>query len=497
VRKEKIRQNIDRLRWHENEELKEFGISIHPQLMKLDARQLPPPTPQFATGTDHDPPAAGRWNLRGKTFVKPRQLGSWGIVYFSAPGRGRIGNEPEDAVINRLEQELTRTLRNHSIRVQGRGLIMKADLMGDYEKTLREFHNKCKAQTNQRPDLVVLGLVDGSTHTYNELKRVCETEAGMASQVILLPKFASQKNPAQYLSNVSLKINLKLGGVNHILEDEFFRKQNVMLIGADTSHPAGDSMAPTISALAGTYDQKCSRYTAVTSAQIGGQEIISNFSAMGKELINRYVDVNKCQPDSILYFRDGVTDAQYISVLTTELAELKGALFWLDMFFILGGERVANTITEHTTAKVTVIVCTKRHHTRFFPVQGQGDKLGNALPGTLVENHGGKDIFLVAHPGLQGTVRPTHYITVYDANNLDANTFQRIVYNLCYSYARATTAVSLVPPVYYADLACFRARSHMNPDDPNKLNEVRSSLKWTMVSVIALIIVFLNLLTFY
>jgi hypothetical protein len=145
VREEKIRENIDRLGWHENMELRDLGISVHPQMMKLDARILYPPVPQFASGTDTQPPSSGRWNLRNKTFVKPRQLASWGIVYFVAPGRGRIRNEPEEVVVQRLEHELGRTLRNHSIRVQSRGIIMKADMMGDSVKTLREFYHKCKA----------------------------------------------------------------------------------------------------------------------------------------------------------------------------------------------------------------------------------------------------------------------------------------------------------------------------------------------------------------
>ncbi len=31
---------------------------------------------------------------------------------------------------------------------------------------------------------------------------------------------------------------------------------------------------------------------------------------------------------------------------------------------------------------------------------------------------------------------------------------------MCYSYGRATKAVSICPPAYYADLVCTRARVH-------------------------------------
>ena len=67
-----------------------------------------------------------------------------------------------------------------------------------------------------------------------------------------------------------------------------------------------------------------------------------------------------------------------------------------------------------------------------------------------------------AHNGLQGTVRPTHYIVIYDENNLTADQVQTGVHNTSYMYARATKAVSLVPPAYYADLACERARSYLS-----------------------------------
>lgn len=41
--------------------------------------------------------------------------------------------------------------------------------------------------------------------------------------------------------------------------------------------------------------------------------------------------------------------------------------------------------------KLTVVVCVKRHHTRMFPTEA-GDKNGNVLPGTVVENSHKNDI---------------------------------------------------------------------------------------------------------
>lgn len=74
----------------------------------------------------------------------------------------------------------------------------------------------------------------------------------------------------------------------------------------------------------------------------------------------------------------------------------------------------------------------------------RGDKLGNVLPGTIIENIGGKDFFLVSQVVLQGTARPTRYVKLLDENDLTADDLQRVTNNLCWNYARATKAVGLV-----------------------------------------------------
>ena len=68
------------------------------------------------------------------------------------------------------------------------------------------------------------------------------------------------------------------------------------------------------------------------------------------------------------------------------------------------------------------------------------------------------DFYLQAHAGLQGTVKPTHYVVIYDESSLTADMVQQGVHAASYLYARATKAVSLVPPAYYADIVCEQAR---------------------------------------
>ncbi len=67
-----------------------------------------------------------------------------------------------------------------------------------------------------------------------------------------------------------------------------------------------------------------------------------------------------------------------------------------------------------------------------------------------------------------GTARPAHYTVLLDEIfRVDygadaANALEKMTHDLCYLYGRATEAVSICPPAYYADLVCARARIHKN-----------------------------------
>lgn len=67
-----------------------------------------------------------------------------------------------------------------------------------------------------------------------------------------------------------------------------------------------------------------------------------------------------------------------------------------------------------------------------------------------------------AHGGLQGTTRPTHYYVVHDEIGFKADELQGLTNAVSYMFARATKAVSLVSPAYYADLACERGRCYVH-----------------------------------
>ncbi|GJM96200.1 hypothetical protein PR202_ga13016 [Eleusine coracana subsp. coracana] len=153
--------------------------------------------------------------------------------------------------------------------------------------------------------------------------------------------------------------------------------------------------------------------------------------------------------------RDGVSEGQFSQVLLYEMDAICKACASLEVGYL---------------PPVTFIVVQKRHHTRIFPedhrARDQMDRSGNILPGTVVDTkicHPSEfDFYLCSHSGIQGTSRPTHYHVLFDENHFTADALQTLTYNLCYTYARCTRSVSIVPPAYYAHLAAFRARHYLD-----------------------------------
>jgi eukaryotic translation initiation factor 2C len=115
--------------------------------------------------------------------------------------------------------------------------------------------------------------------------------------------------------------------------------------------------------------------------------------------------------------------------------------------------------------KFTVVICTKNHHFRIFPLDKAAmDRNGNPVPGMVVDRditHPMQwDFYLNSHSAIQGTARQVRYHVIWDENEFSSNRMQELIYNSCYIYIRATCSVSVVPAVYYAHIASGRARCH-------------------------------------
>ncbi|KAL1421033.1 hypothetical protein MTO96_023555 [Rhipicephalus appendiculatus] len=424
--------------------VQEFGLSISNTMMEVRGRILPPPKLQYGGRTKQQAiPNQGVWDMRGKQFHTGVEIRIWAIACFAPQRTCR-----EDALRN-FTQQLQKISNDAGMPIIGQPCFCKYATGPDQVEPMFRYLKS----TFQGLQLVVV-VLPGKTPVYAEVKRVGDTVLGMATQCVQAKNV--NKTSPQTLSNLCLKINVKLGGINSILVPSIRPKvfnEPVIFLGADVTHPpAGDNKKPSIAAVVGSMDAHPSRYAATVRVQQHRQEIIQDLASMVKELLIQFYKSTRFKPTRIIFYRDGVSEGQFAQVLHHELLAVREACLKLETDYKPG---------------ITFVVVQKRHHTRLFcsDKKEQIGKSGNIPAGTTVDlgiTHPTEfDFYLCSHAGIQGTSRPSHYHVLWDDNQFSADELQCLTYQLCHTYVRCTRSVSIPAPAYYAHLVAFRARYHL------------------------------------
>ncbi|KAJ3141993.1 hypothetical protein HK100_004171, partial [Physocladia obscura] len=492
--------------------LNSWGVQIASKMSVIDGRILTAPPLTFGTSNNANTdwrhvitPSDGTWRIgRNITLAEPailrtilkacvglgmtinnRNIADI-VVYAPMPAHGmRMNNDTIEATLRLANEKALRIPENlHSTFSFNDGsmwdfddLVNSDSGMGSgmfsgnigfggmvgYPSVAMPTNNMSAAGTANESNaegtaqLVICILAQKNT-VYEQVKKIAETDIGLMTQCVI-GKHVHTTKPS-YAPNLALKINAKLGGINsyvdpvHELGGLGISSLPTIIMGADVTHPQYSSTDPSsIAAVVGTIDQKFCEYRSSVRMQNTRREIIIDLEGMTREIFEQFRIRNGCYPVRILFYRDGVTEAQLGDVMIDEVSAVRRACA------VLG---IGN-------AMLTFTVVNKRHHARFFPVRmetGESDSKGNILAGTVVDSgvtHPFEfDFYLNSHPGMQGTSKAAHYHVLFDGNKFKADTLQEITYRLCYNFARSTRAVSIVPPAYYAHLVAARARCYVS-----------------------------------
>ncbi|VDK54362.1 unnamed protein product [Anisakis simplex] len=422
----------------------EFGIAINTAMTEVKGRVLNAPKLLYGGRTKATAlPNQGVWDMRGKQFHTGIEVKIWAIACFAQQQHVKEND------LRNFTTQLQRISNDAGMPIMGQPCFCKYAVGVDQVEPMFKYLK----QTFLGIQLVCV-VLPGKTPVYAEVKRVGDTVLGIATQCVQAKNVI--KTTPQTLSNLCLKMNVKLGGVNSILlpavRPRIFNEP-VIFLGCDITHPpAGDSRKPSIAAVVGSMDAHPSRYAATVRVQQHRQEIISDLTFMVRELLVQFYRNTRFKPTRIIVYRDGVSEGQFFNVLQHELRAMREACMMLERGYQPG---------------ITFIAVQKRHHTRLFAVDKK-DQVGKAFnipPGTTVDvgiTHPTEfDFYLCSHAGIQGTSRPSHYHVLWDDNNLTADELQQLTYQMCHTYVRCTRSVSIPAPAYYAHLVAFRARYHL------------------------------------
>ncbi|XP_054717130.1 protein argonaute-4-like [Uloborus diversus] len=424
-----------------------FGLIMDVNLMKVDGRIISAPALEYGGEGNSRiarPDNRGVWRIEdGKQFYKVKKVNAWILMSFASDrfcGMDKL-RRYADCLVS-------------SSRKCGMSCGPPVDIKIFDRRTKTDEALQYAKKKNADFAIVVLSRRD-TYHTYEEVKFLADFKYGLVTQC-MEDKTLGRIND-QITTNVCLKINVKLGGINHrFLQRPQVFARPVIIFGADAIHWPRGFGYPSIAAVVGSLDPTASRYALTCCLQDQekdklSQEIIKNMKNIVKGILEHFRAVNNgLRPEKIIFYRDGVSEGQFVTVIEQEVSSIQAACQELYERYL----------------PITYIVVQKRHQTRLRPRdprEGAG-KCGNVPPGTTVDTTITHpvffDFFVCSHEGIQGTSKPAHYTVLHDDNKFGPDELQQLSYFLCHTYVRCTRSVSLPAPILYADLAAARAKKY-------------------------------------
>ncbi|KAJ7163421.1 Piwi domain-containing protein [Mycena crocata] len=453
------------------------GMSVDSRPLTLSAKLLAHPhmnfkdldvVRQFLCLCDIKP-NNGAWNVANTRFKVARRMKSWAVVNFDAFGR--------------INQDLAkRTILQFIKCCQALGVADPVAVLQGHgnspEKTLDNILTQYA-----RLDLILVLLPSRAEELRNRVKFWGDIKHGIHTSCLREDKL--QKASNLYFNNVAIKVNARLGG-HYALPRYPSQRPTViqelqqapfMIMGADVSHPGPGVLRPSISSLVWSHDLEAASYVAFSDVQAPRQEMIAGLQEMVKRAIQQFGKKN-LPPQRIIFYRDGVSEGEFETVKAAEITAIRSeqhptytSYEILTHFADACAELWEETGLKLPLPKLTVIIVVKRHHVVFFPNDNEVNdgKTGNCRSGLVVDalrSPFATDFYLQAHSAVKGTSRSGHYSVLLDQNfNNDISKMQRLSFELCHVYAKATRSISIPAPVYcrLSDIVCARGKFHVDP----------------------------------
>ncbi|KAF8125615.1 Piwi domain-containing protein [Boletus edulis] len=430
-----------------NPVLDSFGVSVGTDMATVPGRVLDKPGLSYSSHKRAAIDDRASWNLRDVRFAVGARLDKWAVLVVQDGGRSDFKGAKDPEL-----RKITNGFHNyvlqewHASADSGRTRF-RDDAIEAIERAMRNLIG------GVAPDLVLVMLSNDDAAIYNGLKWLCDVKLDIATVCIQSEKVRKDRGQPQYFANVALKVNMKMGGINHTLDatsGAWLKSASTMIMGMDHVHVPTASIVAVVASV----DEHFAQYPAALAIRRSKVETMAT-APLGTVFISRF-ELYRAHndgklPERVILYRDGVSESQFMQVRQYELKQMKKAFEHFDSY----------------QPKLSIVICGKRHHTRFYPTKPEDAAAdGNPLPGTVVDRGVTPayefDFFLQPHGSLKGTARPTHYYVVHDENGFNADDLQRLTNDLSYMFQRATKAVSLVSPAYWADIACERGRCYLH-----------------------------------
>jgi eukaryotic translation initiation factor 2C len=239
---------------HPGPALTSFGVSIGPDMAVVPGRILPKPGLKYANNVSPAVDDRASWNLRNIRFAAGARLDKWAVLLIGDGNRRDEFEGPRDPALGAIITGFMAMCRTSGMDVaKEMPQVVAANLpRADRAEPLRKNAITTIRETlmtlKSKPTLVLVMLSNGDKNIYEGLKHLCDVYLGVATVCVHVAKIRKEKGQPQYFANVALKVNVKLGGVNHKLDENTGRwlsSTPTMVVGMDVTHPGPGSVRGT------------------------------------------------------------------------------------------------------------------------------------------------------------------------------------------------------------------------------------------------------------
>ncbi|RMD43852.1 hypothetical protein DV735_g1345, partial [Chaetothyriales sp. CBS 134920] len=447
-----------------------FPLNIETRMSTIKGRRIASPPLRFAGSNqvNSSDSATGQWNLKNRKFQQGATK-CWAVVGFLRPGEAApqnlksFKNAVQNAINAYCGNKNETTLPNPVFR----------EWVSATHPNIKEYFNRCRTSGLQYCFVVL-----SDPKWYSGIKRAADV-TGIQTTVTLRRADNTIKESAGEIANLMMKYNLKCGGINWTANLASTAQllgfgSNVMFMGADVIHPPPGALrgAPSCAALVASVSAEPAQFPGHVELQHNpdrtkkSEEMILNLDIMAISRLRLWKAKNNNKlPETIIMYRDGISDGQFYHSLEKELPLLRKAC--------------TTVYGESNTRLPRIIwqVCKKDHPARFYGpppnpnIQRGGsgrafDQNRNPTPGLIVDtavvSRDLCDWYAVPHRAIQGTAKPTHHYLLHSDINCQSDSIQALTHAMSFIFSRSVTSISNPSPARLADRLCDRAKHHLH-----------------------------------
>jgi eukaryotic translation initiation factor 2C len=264
--------------------LNTFGVQVGTEMAVVPGRILPPPGIRYGKGNPAVDERAS-WNLRGVQFAVGARLENWGVLLIKDGNHRDEFESLDDPALKQTLQGFAKMCGMSGMRVGNDppqlaqvALPRKNPTDPTRDQAITTIRGAIMTSFKPKPNIILVILSNGDKHIYSGIKHLCDVWLDVPTVCVQSPKLRKEKGQIQYFANVGLKVNMKLGGVNHSLDDQSLsqlRRKPTMLVGMDVTHPGPGTVkgTPSIAAVVASSDLKYAQYPCSMRIQESKKEV--------------------------------------------------------------------------------------------------------------------------------------------------------------------------------------------------------------------------------